>query len=80
MDLLRRLGTRGSTTANRCAGEDIEAVCASFGLNYRRSANGTHQVVSHPGVHGFLTIPAHRKLKPLYLRLLAEMISKVEEL
>lgn len=80
MKILERIRDLGRNSPNVCAVEDIEAVCRSFGLDYDRPAHGSHHIVSHPQIEGLLTVPANRPIKPLYLRLLTEMISSVEQL
>ena len=57
---------------------DVAAVCRSFGLEATPSAEGSYFVVSHPKVAGLLTIPAQRPIKPIYIKLLAQLIEGSE--
>ena len=68
---------KGNGTGNWTI-EDVAAVCRSFGLDAAPPGNGSHLVVSHPGVEGLLTIPARRRIKPIYIQLLAQLIEGSE--
>lgn len=58
--------------------DDVQALCAGYGLAFRRRS-GSHATVSHPTQPEILTIPANRPIKPVYIRQLIRFIEKVEE-
>lgn len=80
MKILDRLRDLTREPPNEYPIEEVERVCRAFGLSYDRPTRGSFHVVSHPQIDGLLTIPAHRPVKLLYLRLLTQMISSVEQL
>jgi hypothetical protein len=57
--------------------DDVCAVCAVFGATCDKPKRGSHFVVSHPAVSAHLTIPAHRPIKPVYIRLLVTYLERV---
>jgi hypothetical protein len=54
-------------------------VCRRFGLTCSAPRRGDHHKVSHPAVPEILTIPAHRPIKPVYIRRLVAMIDAIED-
>jgi hypothetical protein len=80
MKIRERLAALKRNSRNARTISDVEAVCRSFGLSCDPPAEGSHYVVSHPQIEGMLTVPARRPIKPLYFRLLVEMIASVEQL
>jgi len=52
---------------------DIEALCNEFGLSFRYG-RGSHTHLRHPAAREILTIPAHRPIKPIYIRKLVRYI------
>ena len=58
---------------------DIERLCAGFGIACRPPRKGSHYKVTHPAMQAILTIPAHRPVKPVYIRDLVEFVDRVRE-
>jgi len=58
--------------------DDVEQVCRRFGLTCSAPKRGDHYKVSHPTIQEILTIPAHRPIRPVYIRRLVVMIDMVE--
>ena len=58
--------------------EDIVAVCSVYDIACKSPARGSHYTLKHAAIRGHLTIPARRPVKPLYIRLLLEMIDSLE--
>ena len=57
---------------------DVEALCKSFGILCEPpSGGGAHYGVAHPSQEEILTIPAHRPIKPVYIRLLVSFVDRV---
>lgn len=52
---------------------DVETVARQHGLNFR-VGKGSHAHVHYPGAREILTIPAHRPIKPVYIRKLVRYI------
>jgi predicted RNA binding protein YcfA (HicA-like mRNA interferase family) len=46
---------------------ELESVAKAFGANIRRPG-GSHVIFEHPAVMAALSVPARRKIKPVYVR------------
>ena len=57
--------------------EDVNAVCAAFGIACAAPRKGSHYKVKHQSRAEILTIPARRPLKPVYVRALVAFIDAV---
>lgn len=58
---------------------DIETVCRAFGVACTPPRKGSHYKVKHASVPLILTRPAHRPIKPVYIRELVKFIDAVRE-
>ncbi|MGP7796554.1 type II toxin-antitoxin system HicA family toxin [Sphingomonas sp. CLY1604] len=58
---------------------DIERVCDAFGIACTPPRKGSHYKVKHPSMPLILTIPAHRPIKPVYIRELVRFVDAVRE-
>ncbi|MBF0283474.1 MAG: type II toxin-antitoxin system HicA family toxin [Magnetococcales bacterium] len=58
--------------------EELQTVAAKFGVEVR-NPRGSHVVFSHPLVMDMVCIPAHKPVKPIYVRKLLEMLQRIEE-
>ncbi|MDQ0353934.1 putative RNA binding protein YcfA (HicA-like mRNA interferase family) [Rhodoplanes tepidamans] len=52
----------------------VEAVCREHGLLFRPGRGTSHAHAKHPSSREILTIPAHRPIKPVYIRKLVRYI------
>lgn len=59
--------------------EQLQTVARQRGIEVR-SVGGSHHVFSHPGVAETLSVPAHRPIKPVYVRQFVALCDKVKEL
>jgi predicted RNA binding protein YcfA (HicA-like mRNA interferase family) len=59
--------------------ENVITVCQQNGLDIR-AGKGSHHVVSHSSTTTMVTVPAHRPIKPIYIRMLVELIDQVRSL
>jgi len=57
--------------------EDIASVCAAFGVTCTAPRKGSHYKVKHDSQAAFLTIPARRPIKPVYVTDLVRFIDAV---
>ncbi|MGA1798223.1 type II toxin-antitoxin system HicA family toxin [Sphingomonas sp. 4RDLI-65] len=57
--------------------QDVVAVCAGAGIACSPPRNGSHYKVKHESQIEILTIPAHRPIKPVYIRDLIRFIDAV---
>jgi predicted RNA binding protein YcfA (HicA-like mRNA interferase family) len=57
--------------------EDVLAVCAAHGIACSAPAKGSHYKVKHDSRADILTIPAHRPIKPVYVRALVVFVDAV---
>lgn len=58
---------------------DVQSVCSAFGIGCKSPARGSHFTLSHPAVRGHLTVPSHRPIKEIYIRLLVQMVDSLED-
>ena len=58
---------------------DVERLCAGYGIACTPPRKGSHYKVSHEAVPMILTIPAHRPIKPVYIRGLVRFVDEVRE-
>ncbi|GAB6040273.1 type II toxin-antitoxin system HicA family toxin [Endothiovibrio diazotrophicus] len=59
--------------------EDLKSIARHHGVDWRNEG-GSHHVFSFPGVEEDLCVPAHRPIKPVYVRRFVALIDKVEKL
>jgi predicted RNA binding protein YcfA (HicA-like mRNA interferase family) len=57
--------------------EDIISVCIGFGIACTAPRKGSHYKVKHETMTEILTVPAHRPIKPVYVRELVRFIDAV---
>lgn len=57
--------------------EDVIRACDVAGVACTAPRGGSHYKVKHPAVTEILTIPAHRPIKPVYIRALVRFIDRV---
>ncbi len=55
--------------------EDVETVARKYNLRVR-SEGGSHHIFSYPGIRERVSVPAHRPIKPVYIRQFVELIDK----
>jgi len=53
---------------------DVETLCREYALSFRSGKGTSHTHVHHPAAREILTIPAHRPIKPVYIRKLVHYI------
>ena len=58
--------------------EDVSSICSAFGIAFTPPRKGSHYKVKHTSVNRILTIPAHRPIKPVYVRDLVKFIDEVQ--
>ncbi|MBF0131230.1 MAG: type II toxin-antitoxin system HicA family toxin [Magnetococcales bacterium] len=58
--------------------EDIQAIAQRYGMDIR-NPRGSHVIVTHPHLTEALSIPAHKPVKPVYVRKLVAMIEILED-
>lgn len=59
--------------------DDIKTVADQVGIEWRNEG-GSHHVFSFPGIDEDVCIPAHRPIKPVYVRRFVLLVEKVKEL
>jgi hypothetical protein len=59
--------------------EDVAAVCRAAGVLCSPPGKGSHYKVKHASMAEILTIPAHRPIKPVYIRDLVRFIDAVRK-
>ena len=57
--------------------DDIATLCRGFGVDCTPPRNGSHYKIKHVDMAAILTIPAHRPIKPVYIRDLVKFIDTV---
>jgi hypothetical protein len=58
--------------------EDIAAICKASGVACSPPTRGDHYKISHGSQQAILTIPAHRPIKPVYIRAFLNYLDDVE--
>ena len=58
--------------------DDLISVAGRYGLEIRNSG-GSHHVFSARGAPDSLSVPAHRPIKPVYVKRFVAMIALIEE-
>ena len=58
--------------------EQLLTVAQRHGLEVRNHG-GSHHVFSHPTVADALSIPAHRPIKPIYVRRFVALLDQIKE-
>jgi len=58
--------------------EQFQTVARQYGVSVR-CEGGSHHVFSHPAVPDILSVPAHRPIKPVYVRQFVALVDKVKE-
>jgi predicted RNA binding protein YcfA (HicA-like mRNA interferase family) len=53
--------------------EQLENIAKHYGINVRKSG-GSHVIFSHPKWIELLCIPAHRPIKPIYIKKLLSLL------
>lgn len=56
--------------------EQLQTVARQHDIEVR-SDGGSHHVFSHPGVPEVLSVPAHRPIKPVYVRRFVSLCDKI---
>jgi hypothetical protein len=56
----------------------LESVATRFSIKVRKSG-GSHVVFSHPDSDIVVTVPAHRPIKPIYIRQFLVLIDELVE-
>jgi hypothetical protein len=59
--------------------DDLKAVAHRYGVDWRNEG-GSHHVFSFPDVEEDVCVPAHRPIKPVYVRQFVALIDKAKEL
>lgn len=54
--------------------EDLKVVARSMGINHDQ--HGTSHVIFRHAAAGRLSVPAHRPIKPVYVRLFVDFVAK----
>lgn len=57
--------------------EDVETLCAAFGVACTSPRKGSHYRVKHESRRWILTVPAHRPIQPVYIIELVRFIDAV---
>jgi hypothetical protein len=57
--------------------EDVQVVCAAFGVACAAPRKGSHYKVKHESQAEMLTVPARRPIKPVYIADLVGFIDAV---
>lgn len=59
--------------------EQLETIASNYGIKIRKSG-GSHVVFDHPSWVELLCIPAHRPIKPIYVKKLIALLDTLENL
>lgn len=59
--------------------DDLIAVARQFEIECRNHG-GSHHIFSYPGVEDDVSVPAHRPIKPIYIRQFLLLVDSVKEM
>jgi predicted RNA binding protein YcfA (HicA-like mRNA interferase family) len=59
--------------------DDLLSVANHYGIKVRNEG-GSHHVFSHPSIPEDVCVPAHRPIKPVYVRQFIALIDRIEEI
>jgi hypothetical protein len=58
--------------------KDVETVCSSIrGAIFKKPTGGSHYKIAGEGLVEILTIPARRRIKPIYVRRFVSMMDSI---
>lgn len=57
--------------------EQIETVANHYGINVKKTS-GSHVILTHPKWIELLSIPAHKPIKPIYVKKFVKLIDTLE--
>ncbi len=57
---------------------NIETVARAIGCDVRQPRRGSHYTITHPDMPDILTIPAHRPIKPVYIRRFVSIMESIK--
>jgi hypothetical protein len=57
--------------------EQIESIARRYQINVRKTS-GSHVILSHPDLSELLSIPAHRPIKPIYIKKFIKLIELLQ--
>lgn len=75
-----KLLDRMRDTPRDCRIEDVKALCRAERIACTPPRKGSHFKVKHAEMAEILTIPAHRPIKPVYIRMLVRFVEAVREM
>lgn len=58
--------------------EDLYVVAKHWGVEVR-SQGGSHHVFAHPDIDYDVSVPAHRPIKPIYIKKFVKLIEDLDE-
>ena len=58
--------------------DTLISIAERYGIEIR-SHGGSHYVFSHPAYPSLVTVPAHRPIKPVYVKQFLDMIDSIKE-
>jgi hypothetical protein len=58
--------------------EDVITVAKHYKL-LMRTTGGSHYIFSFPGIQKSVSVPAHKPIKPVYIRNFIDLIDKIRE-
>jgi len=58
--------------------EDVIAVAKRYKL-LMRTTGGSHYIFGFPGIKESVSVPAHKPIKPVYIKHFVELIDKIKE-
>ena len=58
--------------------EDVISVAKHYKL-LMRTTSGSHHIFSFPGIKNSISVPAHKPIKPVYIRSFVDLVDKIKE-
>ena len=57
--------------------DQLEIIAQRYGVKIRKTG-GSHVVFEHPSIVDMVCVPAHRPIKPIYIKRFLQLIDKLE--
>lgn len=79
MSAIEKLLEKMATNQRDWRIEDLLSIAGKFRIEVRNHG-GSHHVFSVPGIEEIVTVPAHRPIKPVYIRQFLSFVQKTREM
>jgi hypothetical protein len=58
---------------------DLEIIAACLGISVRKHGGGSHVIFHHPNAATKISVPAHKPVKPVYIKMFLALVDDIKE-